>query len=191
MAISLSKGGNISLVKEAGGAQLTQIMVGLGWDPRESRGSAFDLDAMAFLCGADGRVRSAKDWIYYAQLHNADRSVVHLGDNLTGEGEGDDEQLRIHLDRLSPEIHRIAIAVVIYQGQKRKQFFSMVCNAFVRIVDEHSHRELARFDISGGLGNETGLLFAEIYRRGRDWKLKAIGEAFEAGLKPISQRYGL
>lgn len=192
MTISLRKGGNISLVKQAGGSELSQIMVGLGWDARKSWwGRAYDLDAMAFLCGADDQVRSEDDFIFYGHLRNADGSVEHMGDNLTGEGEGDDEQIRVHLDKLPAEIEKVAIAVVIYQGKQRRQYLGMVENAFVRIVDERSGRELARFDISESMGEETGLLFAEIYRRGRDWKLKAIGEGFDEGLTPIAQRYGL
>lgn len=191
MGISLNKGGNISLSKEAGGAPLSKIMVGLGWDERVTDGVEFDLDAVAFICGTSGKVRSDADFIFYNQLKSSDGSIEHMGDNKTGGGDGDDEQVRITLDRVPGDIDKIVVAVTIHEATARNQNFGMVANAFVRVVNESDGKELARYDLSEDMSTETAMIFAEVYRRGDDWKFKAIGQGFAGGLGPLARNFGV
>jgi tellurium resistance protein TerD len=189
MSLSLAKGGNISLSKEAPG--LTKILVGLGWDVRTTDGAGFDLDASAFLLKADGKVRSDADFIFYNQLKSADGSVEHTGDNRDGQGEGDDEAVRIDLSRVPAEIQKIAVAVTIHDAEARRQNFGTVSNAFVRIVDEANGKEVARYDLTEDGSTETVMIFAEVYKHGADWKFKAVGQGFAGGLGPLARNYGV
>ena len=189
MSISLSKGGNISLSKEAPG--LTRILVGLGWDVRQTDGADFDLDASAFLLNGTGKVRSDADFIFYNQLESACKSVRHTGDNLTGEGDGDDESLDVDLAKVPAEVHRLAVAVTIHEGEARRQNFGMVSNAFVRVVDQVTGREITRYDLNEDASVETAMIFGEVYRHNADWKFRAVGQGFKGGLGPLAKSFGV
>ena len=189
MAISLSKGGNVSLSKEAPG--LKAVFVGLGWDARATDGAQFDLDASAFLLNSGGKVRGNQDLIFYNQLKSPDGSVEHLGDNLTGAGEGDDEVIKISLDRIPNEIEKISVAVTIHEAETRRQNFGMVSNAFIRVVNQDGNKEIARFDLSEDMSTETAMIFGEIYRHSGEWKFKAIGQGFNGGLGPLAKNFGV
>ncbi len=189
MAISLSKGGNVSLSKEAPG--LTNLLLGLGWDARVTDGAAFDLDASAFLLDASGKVRSDADFIFYNNLKSADGSVAHLGDNLTGEGDGDDEQLVVQLNNVPADVQKIVLAVTIHQADVRKQNFGQVSQAYIRCVNKDNNAEIAKYDLSEDASVETAMVFGEVYRHNDEWKFKAIGQGFEGGLAPLAQSYGV
>lgn len=189
MSISIAKGGNVSLSKEAPG--LTKILIGLGWDARATDGADFDLDASAFLLAESGKVRSDADFIFYNQLKSSDGSVEHTGDNLTGEGEGDDEAIKVDLSRVPAEIQRIAVAVTIHDADNRKQNFGMVQNAFIRVVNDSDNKEIARYDLSEDYSTETALIFGEVYRHGAEWKFRAVGQGFQGGLAPLARNYGV
>ena len=191
MAISLNKGGNISLSKEAGPAGLTKIMVGLGWDERVTDGADFDLDAVAFICGTSGTVRNDGDFIFYNQLKSPEGAVEHMGDNTTGSGEGDDEQIRLTMPAMPADVDKVAICVTIHEAEGRNQNFGMVANAFVRVVNEADGKELARYDLSEDMSTETAMIFAEVYRRGDEWKFKAVGQGFVGGLGPLARNFGV
>jgi tellurium resistance protein TerD len=191
MGISLNKGGNISLSKEAGGAPLSKIMVGLGWDERVTDGVEFDLDAVAFICGASGKVRSDADFIFYNQPKSSEGAIEHMGDNKTGGGDGDDEQVRVILDRVAADVSKIVICVTIHEAAARNQNFGMVANAFVRVVNEADGKELARYDLSEDMSTETAMIFAEVYRHSGDWKFKAVGQGFAGGLGPLARQHGV
>jgi tellurium resistance protein TerD len=189
MAISLSKGGNVSLSKEAPG--LKSILVGLGWDARATDGAAFDLDASAFLLNDTGKVRNDSDFIFYNNLKSADGSIEHTGDNLTGQGEGDDESIKVNLATVPTDIQKISVAVTIHDAEVRKQNFGMVSNAFIRVVNQDDGKEIARFDLSEDMSVETAMIFGEIYRSGAEWKFKAIGQGFKGGLGPLAKNFGV
>jgi len=189
MSISLSKGGNLSLSKEAPG--LSRILVGLGWDTRSSDGSAFDLDASAFLLKDGDKVRGDTDFIFYNQLKSPDGSVEHTGDNLTGEGEGDDEVIKVDLSRVPPDVQKISVAVTIHDAESRRQNFGMVTNAFIRIVNEANNGEIARYDLSEDASTETAMIFGELYRHGADWKFRAVGQGYNGGLGPLARNFGV
>lgn len=189
MAVSLSKGGNVSLSKEAPG--LKKVLVGLGWDARATDGGDFDLDASAFMLNASGKVRSDVDFIFYNNLKSKDGSLEHTGDNSTGAGDGDDEAIRIDLTKVPADVQRIAICVTIHEADTRRQNFGMVSNAFVRIVNNDSDKEIARYDLAEDASTETAMIFAEVYRHGGDWKFKAIGQGFAGGLGPLARNYGV
>lgn len=189
MAVSLSKGGNISLTKEAPG--LSRVLVGLGWDARSTDGGDFDLDASAFMLNASGKVRSDADFIFYNQLRSADGSVEHQGDNRTGAGEGDDEVIKIDLSKVPPDVQRIAVCVTIHEAEARRQNFGMVSNAFARILSVDGNREIARYDLAEDASTETAMIFAELYRNGAEWKFRAVGQGYKGGLGPLAQNYGV
>ena len=189
MGVSLSKGGNVSLSKEAPG--LRAIQIGLGWDDRATDGSEFDLDASVFILGANGKVRSDDDFIFYNNLLSSDGSVEHLGDNLTGGGDGDDEVVKVDLTRVPAEVSKLAVCVTIHDAEGRRQNFGMVSNAFCRIVNGTSGAEIARYDLSEDASTETAMVFAEVYRHASDWKFKAIGQGFAGGLGPLARNYGV
>jgi len=189
MAISLSKGGNVSLSKEAPG--LKKIMVGLGWEGRSTDGAAFDLDASVFMLKSDGKVRVDSDFIFYNNLKSADGSVEHMGDNTTGAGDGDDEVIKVSLDVVPAEIDKIAFSVTIHDAEARKQNFGMVNNAYIRIANDANGTEIARFDLSEDYSTETAMIFGEIYRNSGEWKFKAIGQGFNGGLGPMAKNYGV
>ena len=189
MAISLQKGGNVNLSKEA--PNLKKIIVGLGWDPRSTDGATFDLDGSAFLLKSDGKVRGDSDFIFYNNLKSTDGSVVHTGDNQTGEGEGDDERIEIDLTRVPSDIDRISITVTIHDADARRQNFGMVSKAFIRCLNAEGEREIARYDLSEDSSTETAMIFGEIYRYNGEWKFKAIGQGFNGGLGPLARSFGV
>jgi tellurium resistance protein TerD len=189
MAISLQKGGNVSLSKTDPG--LVNAQVGLGWDARATDGAAFDLDASVFLVGDTGKVLSDGHFVFYNQKTSPDGSVVHSGDNLTGAGEGDDESVSINLPGVDPLILRIVFAVTIHEAEARKQNFGMVRNAFIRVANKDSNTELARFDLSEDYSTETAMVFGEVYRNGAEWKFKAVGQGFAGGLKALATDHGV
>lgn len=189
MAISLSKGGNVSLTGAAPG--LSRIVVGLGWDTRSSDGAAFDLDASAFLLKPDEKVRSDADFIFFNQLKSADGSVEHTGDNLDGGGDGDDEQIKINLATVPADVTKVAISVTIHEAEARRQNFGMVRNAFVRVVDAANGSEIVRYDLSEDFSIETALTFGEVYRHNGDWKFRAVGQGFQGGLGAMAKNYGV
>ncbi len=189
MAVSLSKGGNVSLSKEAPG--LTNILIGLGWDVRATDGAAFDLDASVFLVAATGKVRSDADFIFYNNLKSADGSVEHTGDNRTGEGEGDDEAVKVNLTNVPADVERIVVGVTIDQADTRNQSFGQVSSAFIRIVNDSNGTELARYDLSEDSSTETVMVFGEVYRNGAEWKFRAVGQGFAGGLGPLAASFGV
>jgi tellurium resistance protein TerD len=189
MAISLSKGGNVSLTKSAPG--LTSILIGLGWDARATDGAAFDLDASAFLLKTDGKVASDADFIFFNQAASADGSVKHLGDNTTGAGDGDDEVIKVNLPGVAADVDKIAITVTIHEAEARKQNFGMVGQAFVRVVNEADGVEIVRYDLSEDFSVETALIFGEVYRSSGEWKFRAVGQGFAGGLSAMAKNYGV
>ncbi|MGR8933809.1 MAG: TerD family protein [Gammaproteobacteria bacterium] len=189
MAVSLSKGGNVNLSKEAPG--LSAITVGLGWDVRVTDGAAFDLDASAFLLKADGKVRSDSDFIFYNNKIGAGGSVEHSGDNLTGAGEGDDETLKINLLQIPTEIDKVVFSVTIHEAESRRQNFGQVSKASIRIVNQADNTEIARYDLSEDASIETAMIFGEVYRSGSDWKFRAVGQGFAGGLGPLAKSFGV
>jgi tellurium resistance protein TerD len=189
VGVSLSKGGNVSLTKEAPG--LTNIIVGLGWDARTTTGSDFDLDASAIMLKADGKVMSDQHFIFFNNLNSPDQSVQHQGDNLAGAGEGDDEQIKVSLPGVPPDIDKIVFPVSIYDAESRQQSFGQVRNAFIRIVNDQGGAEVARYDLSEDASTETAMVFGELYRAGSDWKFRAVGQGYASGLRGIAQDYGV
>lgn len=190
MAISLQKGQKVDLTKTNPG--LTKILVGLGWDTNKyDGGSAFDLDVTAFMNGADGKVINDQNFIFYGNLQDPTGAVVHLGDNLTGEGDGDDEQITIELAKVPAEVEKISFAVTIYDAQVRKQNFGQVSNAFIRIVNAASNEELIRYDLGEDFSIETAVVIAELYRHSGEWKFNAIGSGFEGGLEALCRNFGV
>ncbi|MFP4063313.1 MAG: TerD family protein [Halochromatium sp.] len=189
MAISLQKGGNVSLTKTDPG--LTNALVGLGWDARATDGADFDLDASVFIVGDNGKVLSDAHFIFYNQKTSPDGAVVHSGDNRTGEGEGDDETISINLPGVSADAKRIVFAVTIHEAESRNQNFGMVRNAFMRVLNKDSNTELARYDLSEDYSTETAMIFGEIYRHGEEWKFKAVGQGFAGGLQSLAQDHGV
>jgi tellurium resistance protein TerD len=189
MAISLQKGGNVNLSKEAPG--LTKMTVGLGWDTRSTDGAAFDLDGAVFLLDAQGKVRSDADFVFYNNLKSVDGSVVHSGDNLTGAGEGDDESVTIDLAKVPAEVDKIAVCVTIHDAEARRQSFGQVSKAFIRCVNAAGNTEIARYDLSEDSSTEAAMIFGEVYRAGADWKFRAIGQGFKGGLGPLAKNYGV
>ncbi|NHZ99900.1 TerD family protein [Massilia sp. CCM 8734] len=189
MAISLQKGGNVNLSKEAPG--LTKVVIGLGWDPRATDGSAFDLDGSAFMLKADGKVRADADFIFYNNLKSSDGSVAHAGDNTSGAGEGDDEKVNVDLSAVPAEIDKISFCVTIHEAEARKQNFGMVGKAYIRCLNADGDKELARYDLSEDGSTETAMIFGELYRAGAEWKFKAIGQGFAGGLGPLAKSFGV
>ncbi|HSJ03738.1 MAG: TerD family protein [Verrucomicrobium sp.] len=189
MAISLSKGGNVSLSKSAPG--LTNILIGLGWDARSTDGAGFDLDASGFLLTSEGKVRSDADFIFFNQKESADGSVKHLGDNTTGAGDGDDEVIKVNLAGVPADVDKISVAVTIHEAEARKQNFGMVSQAFVRVVNEADGAEIVRYDLSEDFSVETALIFGEVYRNSGEWKFKAVGQGFQGGLGAMAKNFGV
>lgn len=189
MGVSLSKGGNVSLSKEAPG--LTAVSVGLGWDIRSTTGTDFDLDASAIALGADKKVLSDQHFIFFNNLKSPDGSIEHAGDNTTGEGDGDDEVIKANLASVPAEIERIVVAVSIYDAETRSQNFGAVRNAFIRVVNQANGSEIARYDLSEDASVETAMVFGEVYRNGSDWKFKAVGQGYASGLRGIASDFGV
>lgn len=191
MAVSLSKGGNVSLTKEAGPSGLTDAVVGLGWDVRTTTGTDFDLDGSAIAVDASGKVVDDKYFVFYGNLASPDGTIQHTGDNLTGEGEGDDEQIRIGLSGLPANVDKVVIAVSIYDAENRSQTFGQVRNAFMRVVNPNGDAELARYDLSEDASTETAMIFGEVYRHGDEWKFRAVGQGYSNGLAGIARDFGV
>ncbi len=189
MAISLQKGGNVNLSKEAPG--LAKLVVGLGWDPRVTDGAEFDIDGTVFLLKADGKVRGDADMVFYNNLKSSDGSVTHSGDNRSGAGDGDDETVAIDLSSVPAEIDKIAVCVTIHDAEARRQNFGMVAKAFVRCVNASGNAEIARFDLSEDGSTETAMVFGEVYRSAGDWKFRAVGQGFKGGLGALARSYGV
>ncbi|AKM41600.1 chemical-damaging agent resistance protein C [Burkholderia contaminans FFH2055] len=189
MALTLQKGGNLSLSKTD--PSLTRILVGLGWDPRATDGAEFDLDASAFLLGANGKVRGEADFIFYNQLRSQDGSVEHTGDNRTGAGDGDDEVIKVDLSRVPADIDKIAFTVTIHDAEARKQNFGQVSNSFIRVVNEISGAEVVRYDLAEDASTETAMIFAELYRSSGEWKFRAVGQGYAGGLRALANGYGM
>ncbi|MDQ7090745.1 MAG: TerD family protein [Methylococcales bacterium] len=189
MAVSLSKGGNVNLSKEAPG--LTHIKIGLGWDVRATDGSAFDLDAVGFLLNTEGKILSDNSFIFYNNKTSECGSIVHLGDNQTGEGEGDDEAITVDLAKVPTNVDKFIIAVTIHEADTRNQNFGQVSNAFVRVLNDTNDTEIARYDLSEDASVETAMVFGELYRHGNDWKFRAVGQGFNGGLGPLASSYGV
>lgn len=193
MPVNLSKGGKVSLAKaasEAGVATLTKVVVGLGWDlNRFDGGAQFDLDASSFLCGSTGKVRTENDFVFYGNKQA--NGVQHMGDNRTGAGDGDDEQIVIDLTKVDPDIERIAITVTIDQAEVRNQNYGQVENSYVHILDEATGTELIRYDLGEDYSIETAVVVGELYRHNGEWKFNAIGSGFQGGLAALCANYGV
>jgi len=189
VGVSLSKGGNVSLTKEA--PNLTAVVVGLGWDARTTTGSDFDLDASALLTNDQGKVLSDQHFVFFNNLRSPDGSVEHTGDNLTGEGEGDDEVINVNLAGVPADVSKIVFPVSIYEAEPRQQSFGQVRNAYIRVLNAADNRELARYDLTEDASTETAMVFGELYRHGGEWKFRAIGQGYASGLRGIAQDFGV
>ncbi|WP_328396249.1 TerD family protein [Nocardia sp. NBC_00416] len=189
MSVSLAKGGNVSLSKQA--PNLTAVAVGLGWDVRSTTGAEFDLDASAIATGADHKVLSDQHFVFYNNLRSPEGSVEHTGDNLTGAGEGDDEVINVDLAATPPTITNIFFPVSIHDADARQQSFGQVRNAFIRVVDRNTGTELTRYDLTEDASTETAMVFGELYRNGAEWKFRAIGQGYASGLAGIARDYGV
>lgn len=190
MSINLSKGQKVDLTK--GNPGLKKIMVGLGWDINAyDSGAAFDLDAAAFMLGVYGKCPTEKEFVFYGNLTHPSESVRHMGDNLTGEGDGDDEQIQIDLSKIPSNVEKIAFTVTIYDADQRRQNFGQVSNAFIRIVDETTNVELIRYDLGEDFSIETAVVVGELYKKDGEWKFNAIGSGFQGGLAALCGHYGI
>ncbi len=189
MALTLSKGQNLSLTKTDPG--LSKILVGLGWDERQTDGAEFDLDASAFLLSEAGKVRSDADFIFYNQMNSTCGSVSHTGDNRSGAGDGDDEAIKVNLDTVPADVQKIAITVTIHDFEARKQSFGQVTNAFIRIVNDVTGSEVVRYDLTEDYSTETAMVFGELYRHNGEWKFRAVGQGYNGGLAALSKQYGV
>lgn len=190
MPISLSKGQKVDLTKTNPG--LKNILVGLGWDINQfDSGSDFDLDASAFLLGENGKTTSDTDFIFYSNLEHPSGAVMHMGDNRTGAGEGDDEQITVDLTKVPANISRIAFTVTIYEAESRRQNFGQVSNAFIRLVNAETDEELVRYDLGEDFSIETAMVVGELYRHNGEWKFNAIGSGYQGGLAALCANYGI
>lgn len=189
MAISLTKGQNVSLSKTD--PSLKNVLVGLGWDARSTDGQNFDLDASVFMATENGKVPSDRHFIFYNQLVSPCGGIEHIGDNLTGGGDGDDESVIVRLDKVESNIKSLFITVAIHDAEARRQNFGQVSNAFVRIVNNDTSDEIVRFDLSEDYSTETAMVFGEIYRHNGEWKFRAIGQGYTGGLYSLCQQYGV
>lgn len=190
MPINLQKGQKVDLTK--GNPGLKNLMIGLGWDTNRYDGTAdFDLDAAAFMLGENGKVTVQEDFIFYGNLTHKSESVKHMGDNLTGEGDGDDEQVQIDLSKIPANIHKVAFTVTIYEADQRRQNFGQISNAFIRIVDESTNQELIRYDLGEDFSIETAVVVGELYKNNGEWKFNAIGSGFQGGLAALCGNYGI
>jgi tellurium resistance protein TerD len=189
MSVTLVKGGNVSLSKEAPG--LTNVVVGLGWDVRTTTGADYDLDASAIMLDAGGKVLSDRHFVFFNNLVSPDGTVEHAGDNLTGVGEGDDEAIKVDLAAMALDVTKVAFAVSIYDADNRRQNFGQVSNAFIRVVNAADSREITRFDLSEDASTETAMVFGELYRQGADWKFRAVGQGYASGLAGIARDFGV
>lgn len=189
MAITLSKGQNVSLSKTD--PSLTKIVIGLGWDPRKTDGQDFDLDASAFMLSETGKVRGDADFIFFNQLKSGCGSVEHTGDNLTGDGDGDDEQIKVNLTSVPANVQKVAITVTIHEAEQRGQSFGQVGNAFIRVINQDTNAEVVRYDLSEDYSTETAMIFGEVYRHNGEWKFKAVGQGYAGGLAAMCNQFGI
>ena len=190
MSVSLSKGQRVDLTK--GRPSLKNILVGLGWDINHYDGEAdFDLDASVFMTKENGKVGSDEDFIFYGNLEHRTKSVIHTGDNRTGDGDGDDEIIKVSFDNIPSDYTKLSVAVTIYDADNRLQNFGMVNNAYVRVADEETGEELIRYDLSEDFSTETAIVVAEIYKKNGEWKFKAVGSGYNGGLAALCRQYGI
>ncbi len=189
MAISLQKGQNVSLSKQAPG--LKKVRFGLGWDVRKTDGSAFDLDASAFVLDANGKVLSDQHFVFYNNAKDPSGAVIHQGDNRTGEGAGDDESMQVELGLMPTNAAKVAFVVTIHEAEARKQNFGQVANAYIRALNADGDQEIARYDLSEDASIETAMIFGELYRNNDEWKFKAIGQGYGGGLAAVARDYGV
>ncbi|AUY51905.1 TerD family protein [Streptomyces sp. CB01881] len=188
MSVTLAKGGNVSLTKAA--PNLTQVQIGLGWDARSTTGAPFDLDASALLCSG-GRVLGDEYFVFYNNLKSPEGSVEHQGDNLTGDGEGDDEVVLVNLDLVPPQVDKVVFPVSIYDAESRLQNFGQVRNAYIRVVNSVDGQEIARYDLTEDASSETAMIFGELYRYAGEWKFRAVGQGYASGLRGIALDFGV
>ncbi|MFI6443702.1 TerD family protein [Kitasatospora sp. NPDC050543] len=188
MSVTLAKGGNVSLTKAA--PNLTQVQIGLGWDARSTTGAPFDLDASALLCES-GRVLGDEYFVFYNNLKSPEGSVEHQGDNLTGDGEGDDEVVVVNLELVPAQVDKVVFAVSIYDAEARLQNFGQVRNAYIRVVNVLDGQEIARYDLTEDASNETAMIFGELYRYQGEWKFRAVGQGYASGLRGIALDFGV
>ena len=189
MAVTLSKGQNVSLSKTD--PLLKHILIGLGWDARSSDGQDFDFDASVFMTADNGKVPSVDYFVFYNQLKSPCGSVQHTGDNLTGDGDGDDESVIVELEKVPANIKSLFVTVTIHDAETRRQNFGQVSNAFVRLVNHETGQEVLRFDLSEDYSTETAMVFGEVYRHNGDWKFRAIGQGYAGGLLALCNQYGV
>lgn len=190
MPVCLQKGQKVSLTK--GNAGLAKVVVGLGWDINQfDTGGAFDLDTAAFFLGDNGKVTKSEDFVYFGNLQHPSGCAQHMGDNLTGAGDGDDEQIKLNLSAVPANISKIAFTVTIYEAEERRQNFGQVNNAFIRICDEATGEELLRYDLGEDFSIETAAVFGELYKNGQEWKFNAIGSGYQGGLAALCANYGI
>lgn len=190
MPVCLQKGQKVSLTK--GNPGLSKVVVGLGWDVNQfDTGGDFDLDAAAFLLTDSGKVSKSEDFVFYGNLKHPSGSVQHMGDNLTGAGDGDDEQIKINLSSVPAEITKIAFTVTIYEAEQRRQNFGQVNNAFIRIYNEQTGEEMVRYDLGEDFSIETAAVFGELYKNGSEWKFNAIGSGYQGGLAALCASFGV
>lgn len=190
MPVSLQKGQKVSLTKDNPG--LKKVVVGLGWDVNAfDTGADFDLDAAAFLLADNGKASDSGDFVFYGNLKHASGAVEHLGDNLTGAGDGDDEQIKIDLSRMPAEVTKVAFTATIYEAESRRQNFGQVSNAFIRIYNEETGEEMLRYDLGEDFSIETAVVFGELYKNGNEWKFNAIGSGYQGGLAALCANYGV
>lgn len=188
-SVNLVKGQRTDLTK--GNPGLNKVLIGLGWDVNRYDGDSFDLDASVFLLAANDKVRKAADFVFFNNMKHESGAVVLSGDNRTGEGSGDDEQIRIDLSKIPADIEKIDIVITIYDAESRLQNFGMVSNAFVRVVDEAANKELLRFDLSEESSTKTGVVMGRLYRYNGEWKFQAVGDGYDGGLEAICNNFGV
>ncbi|MER7704794.1 TerD family protein [Kitasatospora sp. NPDC097605] len=188
MSVTLAKGGNVSLTKAA--PNLTQVQIGLGWDARSTTGAPFDLDASALLC-SNNRVLGDEYFVFYNNLKSPEGSVEHTGDNLTGDGDGDDEVVLVNLDLVPAQVDKVAFPVSIYDAENRSQNFGQVRNAYIRVVNSVDGQEIARYDLTEDASSETAMIFGELYRYAGEWKFRAVGQGYASGLRGIALDFGV
>lgn len=189
MGVSLSKGGNVSLSKTD--PDMKNVLIGLGWDVRTTDGQDYDLDASVFLLAENGKVRNDLDFIFYNNLRSTDGSVEHTGDNRTGKGDGDDESIKIKLDKIPADVTKIVFVVTIHDATVRRQNFGQVEGAFIRLVNDDTQLEVARYDLTEDASTETAMLFGELYRHNGEWKFRAVGQGYADGLASVCAQYGI
>lgn len=190
MGVNLTKGQKVSLTKDNPGLQ--KVVVGLGWDTNGyDSGDDFDLDGAAFLLTDTGKVQGSEDFVYYGNLTHSSGSVQHMGDNLTGDGDGDDEQIKIDLSKVPANVTKIVFTATIYEAEQRRQNFGQVSNAFVRIFNEANGEEIVKYDLGEDFSIETAVVFGELYKNGSEWKFNAIGNGFQGGLAALCNTYGV